>query len=78
MLPYFDDKKEAFMTLLLTFTAALTVVYWPTNNVRWGKSEICSTLKRLIVFQINKIFFYRSEDWVDCKFLQLMMVMMSH
>ena len=28
-------KKEAFITLPLTFTAALNVVYWPTNIVRW-------------------------------------------
>ena len=28
------DNKKAFMTLLLTFTAALTEVYWPTNIAR--------------------------------------------
>ena len=38
------------MSLLLTFTAALTEVYWPTNiTPSWGKSKICvahqSTLK---------------------------------
>ena len=39
---FIDNKKKLFMSLLLTFTAALTEVYWPTNiTPSWGKSKIC-------------------------------------